>query len=303
MSSLVPMSSFLTNDNTKKYLESILGNKTQTFITSLSTMVGNDNKLNLCDRKTILGCALKATSMNLPFDPNLGFAYAIPYGNQAQFQMGYKGYIQLAQRSGKVAKLNVREVYEGELVDEDMFGEPVLKWIPLDERENKKIIGYCAGLQLTNGFIKVIFWSTEKVQKHAEKYSQAYKYAKKVGQKDAIWITDFDKMAKKTVLKDLLKTYAPMSVEMEQVIKYDQAVILSDPDTGTEKLIYVDNSDVSIEETILKEQQEEIAKIIGDNDELWLVITDKGYNTLQDIPLSEYENIVLELKEKCKSKK
>jgi recombination protein RecT len=262
MADLVSMSSFLTTENNKKYLESLLGDKTQAFITSLSTMVGSNATLNKCDRASLLGCALKATSMNLPFDQNLGFAYAVPYANKAQFQMGYKGFIQLAQRSSQIQQLNAREVVEGEYKGDDIMGEPVIEWLPVEEREDKSIVGYMAGMKLVNGFTKIIYWSKVKIEKHADRYSQAYRYAKKVGQKDAVWINNFDAMAKKTVLKDLISKYAPMSVEMQQAIKYDQSVILTDPDTGTEEVLYVDNPEEIRIETISKEQQEEIAKTI-----------------------------------------
>lgn len=261
MAELVPMSSFLTTENNKKYLESLLGDKTQAFITSLSTMVGSNATLNKCERASLLGCALKATSMNLPFDQNLGFAYAVPYKDQAQFQMGYKGFIQLAQRSSQIQQLNAREVVEGEYKGDDMMGEPIIEWLPVEDREDKEVVGYMAGMKLVNGFTKIIYWSKVKIEKHADRYSQAYRYAKKVGQKDAVWVSNFDAMAKKTVLKDLISKYAPMSVEMQQAIKYDQSVILTDPETGTEEVLYVDNVE-NTEKTISKEQQEEIAKTI-----------------------------------------
>ena len=248
------------------------------------------------ERASLLGCALKATSMNLPFDQNLGFAYAVPYANKAQFQMGYKGYIQLAQRSSQIQQLNAREVREGEYKGDDMMGEPVIEWLPVEEREEKEIVGYMAGMKLVNGFTKIIYWSKAKIEKHADRYSQAYRYAKKVGQADAVWINNFDAMAKKTVLKDLISKYAPMSVAMQDAIKYDQSVILTDPETGTEEIIYVDNPEENPLITISKEQQEEIAKTIGNNAKLLEIITNKGFNTLQEIPVDEFDNIMKELK-------
>ena len=178
-----------------------------------------------------------------------------------------------------------------------MMGEPVIEWLPVEEREEKEVTGYMAGMKLVNGFTKIIYWSKAKIEKHADRYSQAYKYAKKTGQADAVWINNFDAMAKKTVLKDLISKYAPMSVEMQDAIKYDQSVILTDPETGTEEVVYVDNPEVNPVETITKAQQEEIAKIIGDNEKLWDVIIARGYNVLQDIPADEFENIMKELKE------
>ena len=296
MAEELSMSKYLTTENNKKYLESLLGDKTQAFITSLSTMVGSNATLNKCDRASLLGCALKATSMNLPFDQNLGFAYAVPYANKAQFQMGYKGFIQLAQRSSQIQQLNAREVREGEYKGDDMMGEPIIEWLPVEEREEKEIIGYMAGMKLVNGFVKIIYWSKAKIEKHADRYSQAYRYAKKVGQADAVWVSNFDAMAKKTVLKDLISKYAPMSVEMQDAIKYDQSVILTDPETGIEEIVYVDNPEENPIVTITKEQQEEIAKTIGDNDNLWELLVKKGYNTLQEIPKDEFDSIIKELK-------
>lgn len=296
-SKLVPMSSYLTTDNTKKYLESILGNKTQSFITTLSSMVGSNANLNACDRASLLGCALKATSMDLPFDQNLGFAWCIPYGNKAQFQMGYKGYIQLGLRSSQIVKLNAKEVLEGEYKGFDEIGEPIIEWLPLEERKDKAVVGYMAGIKLINGFTKVVFWSIADIEKHATKYSQAYRYAKKNNQKDAVWIENFDAMAKKTVLKDLISKYAPMSVEMQQAIKFDQAVILSDPETGVEIVDYVDNPEViETEETLSKEQIQNIAKIIGSDEKKLDVILNMGYNTINEIPASKYEEIIKEIK-------
>lgn len=177
-----------------------------------------------------------------------------------------------------------------------MMGEPIIEWLPVEEREDKEVVGYMAGMKLVNGFTKIIYWSKVKIEKHADRYSQAYRYAKKKGQADAVWINNFDAMAKKTVLKDLISKYAPMSVEMQQAIKYDQSVILTDPETGTEEVVYVDNPEENAIVTISKEQQEELAKIIGSNGELWEKVVERGYNTLQEIPASEYDMIINELK-------
>lgn len=300
MSDLVPMSSFLTTENNKKYLESLLGDKTQAFITSLSTMVGSNPTLNECERASLLGCALKATSMNLPFDQNLGFAYAVPYANKAQFQMGYKGFIQLAQRSSQIQQLNAREVVEGEYKGDDMMGEPIIEWLPVEDREDKEIVGYMAGMKLVNGFTKIIYWSKVKIEKHADRYSQAYRYAKKKGQKDAVWIVNFDAMAKKTVLKDLISKYAPMSVEMQNAIKYDQSVILTDPETGEETIEYVDNPKTEVVDNtnyISKVQVMEIAKLIGDDaTKSQLLYEQFGYDNINEIKAEDYDEIVNLLK-------
>ncbi len=136
--------------------------------------------------------------MNLPFDPNLGFAWAVPYKPTATFQIGTKGYIQLALRTGQYKSLNARDVRKGELVGRDSMGDPITDWLPDEERQNKEIVGFMAGLHLINGFTKVIFWTTAEVEKHAERYSQSYWKYKRTGDKrDAIWAEQFEKNGRK----------------------------------------------------------------------------------------------------------
>lgn len=166
MSNQTAMSVYLSNDNTKKYLQSILGEKTGQFITSLTSLAGSSKALKNCDRNSLLSCALKATSMELPFDQNLGFAWCIPYKTTAPrslhshgdpiraddfvatFQVGVKGYIQLALRTGQYQSLNARDVRQGEFSGRDFVGDPIINWLPDEERANKEIIGFMAGLQL-----------------------------------------------------------------------------------------------------------------------------------------------------------
>lgn len=299
---LATMSAYLTNDTTKKYLESMLGNNTKSFVTSLSTMVGSNPQLNLCDRKSILGCALKSVGLNLPFDPNLGFCYAIPYKDGqtgdsiATFQMGVKGFIQLALRSGQIRKLNVMAVKEGEFIGRDISGDPEIKWLPESDRVKLDTVGYMAYIQTTAGFEKVVYWSVEEVQKHAEQYSQAYRNAIKYGKKNnVVWIDNFDKMAEKTVLKALISRYAPMSVELQEAIKYDQSAIVIDPVTGEEEVNYVDNVQDAVV-LISKEQLKELASLIPKDKKISDVTI---YKAIKDIPEEEFENVkkvLMELK-------
>lgn len=299
---LVSMSSYLTQDNTKQYLQKMLGGRTNQFVTTLATMVGSNPALNECDRASLMGCALKATSMNLPIDQNLGMAYIIPYKNkgvaQAQMQIGYKGLIQLAQRSGQILSINSVEVKEGEFKGRDMLGEPIIEWLPEDERVNKNTVGYIAGIRLVNGFTKIIYWTIAEIEKHAQRYSQAYRYAKKSGQKDAIWIEGFDSMAKKTLLKALIGKYAPMTTELQEAIKSDQAVILSNPDTEEETIVYVDNEQEQVPTVTLisKEQILEIAKLVGDDVSKLSIINEYGYNLINEINVEDYEEILNKLK-------
>ena len=238
------MSVYLSKDDTKKYLNTILGDKERVnqFITSLTSLAGSSESLKNCDRNSLLACALKATSMGLPFDPNLGFAWAVPYKNVATFQIGAKGYIQLALRTGQYRYIGSREVREGEFLGRNFVGDPEISWISDNERKDLKIIGYMAGIELINGFRKVVFWTTDDVETHALKYSNSYRKYKKTGDKnDAIWALQFDKMAEKTLLKLLISKYGIMSTDMQQAVISDQSKINIDLNTGTENIEYIDN--------------------------------------------------------------
>lgn len=230
---------------TKKYLDDVLAEKKGAFVTSLTSLMANSPQLQECDALTVMYAAIKATSLGLPFDPNLGQAYCIPYDNrrkgvkEAQFQMGYKGFIQLALRTGQFARLNVTDVREGELREWDVLtGDLRLTADP--DRETKPIIGYAAYFRLTNGFEKSLYWPREKCERHALRYSQTFASKNAYVKQSSKWTTDFDAMAMKTVLKQLLSKYAPMSVEMQQAAQADQSVIHLDAQ-GEEQYDYPDN--------------------------------------------------------------
>jgi recombination protein RecT len=214
----------------QKYLLETLGDKKQEFVANITTLVSNDVKLQECEAKSVIFSALKATALDLPLDPNLGMAYVIPFKNtkkgikEAQFQIGYKGFTQLAIRSGQFKTINVRDVREGEIVGEDFIsGEMQFKRI--EGREGKPIIGYVAYFRLINGFEKMSYWRVEELVEHAKKYSQTYTSQYQNVRDSSKWTTDFDGMAKKTVIKLLLSKYAPLSIQMQSAIKADQAII------------------------------------------------------------------------------
>lgn len=262
MANQVAMSVYLSNDSTRKYLKGVLGERTGQFITSLTSLAGSSEMLKNCNRNSILACALKAVSMELPFDPNLGFTWCVPYGKTATFQIGAKGYIQLALRTGQYKFIGSRDVREGEFLGRNFVGDPEIKWLPDDERANKEIIGYMAGLELVNGLKKVIFWTNQEVENHAIRYSQSYRKFKKTGNKsDAIWASQFEKMAEKTVLKALISKYGIMSTDMQKAVISDQAKLNIDLETGEENINYIDNSE-SIE-TLTSEQQKELLEKYG----------------------------------------
>ena len=296
MSNQTAMSVYLSNDNTKKYLQSILGEKTGQFITSLTSIAGSSKALKNCDRNSLLSCALKATSMELPFDQNLGFAWCIPYKTTATFQVGVKGYIQLALRTGQYQSLNARDVRQGEFSGRDFVGDPIINWLPDEERANKEIIGFMAGLQLINGFKKVIYWSVPEIERHAEKYSQSYRKYKKTGNvDDAIWASQFEKMAEKTVLKSLISRYGIMSTDMQKAVKSDQSKINIDLETGEESIEYIDNPEVTDIQNLSTEEQRKILEKY-DAEKVTEVLEKLGFESLNELQKDDLEDFEKELK-------
>ena len=206
----------IANEKTQNHLAEVLGEKKASFVNNITALVSNNTMLQKCDPQTIMYAGIKATALDLPLDPSLGFAYVLPYGKQAQFQIGYKGFLQLAQRSGQFKTINVRNVREGEIQDEDFItGEITFK--RAEDREKLPVIGYVAFFELLNGFRKTMFMTRAEVEAHGRKFSKSFN--------NGPWKTDFDAMAEKTVLKRLITKYAPMSVEMADATKADQAVI------------------------------------------------------------------------------
>lgn len=231
----------IKNERTQDYLRQVLGKNATAFVTSLTSIVSSNTSLQACEPLSLMYVGIKAAALNLPLDPNLGLAYPIPYKNnktgktEAQFQIGWKGIVQLAIRSGQFKAINVTDIRESEYLGEDILtGE--LRLTRVDDRENKKVVGYAAYMRLINGFEKSLYWSSEKVKAHARQYSQTYGSSKDYIRKQSKWTTDFDAMAKKTVLKMLLSKYAPLSIEMRDAIQSDQAVFTSEGDSK-----YLDN--------------------------------------------------------------
>lgn len=248
MANLQSFNQTIANPRTQEYLAQVLGEKRQSFVNNLTALVANNNKLQECEPIGLMYAGIKATALDLPLDANLGFAYVIPYRNnkegktEAQFQIGYKGFIQLAIRSGQFRSINVTDIKEGELVHEDMLtGDLTFKRAAANVREGLKTIGYAAFFRLTNGFEKTLYYTVEAVQAHAKKYSQTYGSKYESTRNSSKWTTDFDAMAKKTVLKLLLSKYAPLSVEMAQAVTADQAVF-----DAQGKEHYIDNETQSV---------------------------------------------------------
>lgn len=235
--------SFMTNNAITMKVNQIIGDekKGARFIASIISAVNNNPALKECDNSSILSGALLGESLNLSPSPQLGNYYLVPFndkerGKVATFQLGYKGYIQLAIRSGQYKKLNVLAIKEGELIKYDPLNEEIEVNLIEDEleRENAKTIGYYAMFEYINGFKKAIYWSKEKMEKHALQYSKGYQAKKGY----TFWEKDFDGMAYKTMLRQLISKWGIMSVDMQNAYEGDMAYIKDD---GSK--IYVDNED------------------------------------------------------------
>lgn len=220
---------FMALPSTVKRVEELLGNRSSQFMTSVSSMVGADDKLAKCEPVSLFMAALTAAALDLPINKNLGFAHIIPYQNnsagvtEAQFQMGWKGFVQLAQRTGQYKSIAATAVYEGQLLKEDPLRGNTYDW---DARVSDKVIGYVAVFVLTTTFEKELYMSLEELTKHADKYSKAYNHGKGFGP----WKDNFEAMALKTVIKLLISKWGPMTVEspLARAIQDDQAVIKED---------------------------------------------------------------------------
>lgn len=243
LQSMVHPKNILANENMKKKFTEILGKKAPGFMASIISLYNNDNKFAKVDGYSVINSALIAATLDLPINKEFGFAWVIPYGNQAQFQVGYKGYVQLALRTGQYKNLNVIEVYEGQL----KFFNPLTEEIELEltnDTGEKKIIGYAFYMRLLNGFEKTIYWPIENVKAHAIRFSKTYN--------NGPWKTDFDAMAKKTVLKNGLTKWGILSVEMQKAIEADQSTVDKPintlDDLTHENLNYPDNPHGDINE-------------------------------------------------------
>lgn len=215
---------YLSEQDVKNRFNDILGQKSPQFMASVVNAVANNNGLRNCDQQSVLGAAFIAASLDLPIDPNLGRAYIIPYAGRAQFQIGYKGFVELAIRTGKYKDMNSVEVYEDEILEYNpilgklRFVDDFSKCTQREAGQDDKIVGYYAYYELLTGFSKGLYMTKQQVINHAEKYSQTFK------NKGGVWSTHFNEMAKKTVLKRLLSKWAVLSVEMQNAIAEDQKV-------------------------------------------------------------------------------
>lgn len=226
---------YLTADAVKEQINKVVGSKNGTrFISSIVSAVNNNKELQTCSNSSILSAALLGESLNLSPSPQLGQYYLVPFNNKdgkvAQFQLGYKGYIQLAIRSGQYKKINVLAIKEGELVRYDPLNEEIEVNLIEDEEEREKAptIGYYAMFEYTNGFKKAMYWSKEKMEAHAIKYSAGYAADKRKGNQYTFWSKDFDGMAYKTMLRQLISKWGIMSIDLVTAIDADMTIVNED---------------------------------------------------------------------------
>jgi recombination protein RecT len=258
------LSAYLTQDAVKNQINKVIGGKDgQRFISAIVSATTTNPALQECTNQSILSAALLGESLKLSPSPQLGQYYLVPYndnkkGKVAQFQLGYKGYIQLALRSGYYKKLNVFAIKKGELIRFDPLNEEIeVKLIEDDtEREQAETTGYYAMFEYLNGFRKAIYWSKEKMEAHATKYSPGFAADKRKGTSYTFWSKDFDGMAYKTMLRQLISKWGIMSIDMQTAFDADYAVINED---GSKNYVETE-SDVIVMEDEPTEPQEEITE-------------------------------------------
>lgn len=223
---LVLLKNSLAADSIQKRFSEMLGKKSAGFLTSIMNVVQNNALLQKADVNSIILAAGQAAALDLPINPNLGLAAIVPFNDTknnrclATFQIQRDGWMDLCLRTGQFVYIANEPVYEGELVKKNRFtGEYVFDE---DSRKSDKIVGYMASFKLTNGYTKTVYWTIDEIKKHAQQYSQTYR--KGIG----LWRDNFNAMALKTVLKHLLKKYAPKSIELISAIDSDQASFTRD---------------------------------------------------------------------------
>jgi recombination protein RecT len=232
-------------DEVRNKFQEMLGKRAPSFITSVLQIVASNKLLSNAEPHSVYHSAAVAATLDLPLNNNLGFAYIVPYNQKfkddqgnwqskqvAQFQMGYKGFIQLAQRTGMYQTISAAPIFEGQLIEENPLTGFVFDFT---KKKSEKIIGYASYFRLLNGFEKTVYSTVQEIEAHAKRFSQTFKSGK------GIWVDDFQSMALKTVLKANLSKWAPLSVDIQRAITFDQAIV---KDADTQEVEYVDNQDV-----------------------------------------------------------
>jgi recombination protein RecT len=295
MENQVSIKGYFAKDGVQKKFQELLGKKSTGFITSVMQVVNSNNLLAIATPESVYNSAAMAATLDLPINNNLGFAWIVPYKENkkdangvwqsktlAQFQMGWKGYVQLAQRTGQYKAINVVEVYENQFKSFNRLSEELEADFTLVGKG--EVVGFVAYFKLINGFEKTSYWSIEEVKAHGAKFSKTFSSA------NGVWKENFNAMAKKTVLKNTLSKWGILSIEMQQATIVDQAVI---NDSETLDVEYVDAGN---DKTVTIQEKEKlsdadlldvIAEIVADNITLEGImsqyeLTEEQIKTIQD---------------------
>lgn len=251
------LKAFFDKPNIQNKIKELVGKNAATFATSVLQIANSNSMLKTADPMSIFNAACMAATLNLPLQNGLGFAYIVPYQNrkekktEAQFQIGYKGFIQLAQRSGQFERLVSLPVYKKQLVKKDFINGFIFDW-EQEPEDDENPIGYYAYFKLINGFSAELYMSHDDVVKHAQRYSQTFK--KGFG----VWHDNFESMALKTVTKLLLSKQAPLSVEMQQAVLSDQAVIKNEGEFTYNDNIIDGEIVVAVDETTFEQCKQSV---------------------------------------------
>ena len=247
---IVKLQGYFSNETVMNNLRGMLGQKAQGFATSVLSVVNNNRLLQNSDPASIYSSAMVAASLDLPINPNLGFAAIVPYGRVSQFQIMTRGLLQLAIRSGQYEKITNATVHKGELVKYDPFRDEYE--FDASKRESDEVIGYMAYFRTIGGFEKYFYMTKEEVLAHGKRYSKAFN--------SGPWKENTEAMCLKTVLKLLLSKYGILSIEMQRAIKFDQGVVKGDltlmqsiDDIDTVEVEYTDNPESAPQEVVAEE--------------------------------------------------
>lgn len=304
---ITSLKNILSTEAVKKQIKAILKENASYFMMSLIQLVEGNPKLLECDGHSIINAGLTSALLKLPLDKNLGFSYIVPFrdknkGQIAQFQLGYKGYIQLALRTGQYKYINTLEIKEGELKSINyLTGELDIEFIEdFNLRESTKTIGYASYIELSNGFKNTLFMSVEKIKEHARKYSQSYSYDISKGTDYSNWVKNFNAMALKTVLKLNLKKFGIINTDLQKAMLTDGATIINvENDNIKSEFCETDLTELEIVEkekidSLMKEAQLINFDLLSEAKKIGIditkEITDKDYAIL--------ENLIIEKKNK-----
>ncbi len=267
----------VNTDSIKRRFNEVLGKKAPQFMSSVISAYKSNDALSRCEPMSVITAAMQAATLDLPINQSLAQAYIIPYGGVAQFQIGWKGFVQLGQRTGQYKTMNATPVFEGQIKSQNTFtGDIEFQ----DAKTSDKKVGYLFYFKLVNGFEKYCYMTTEECEKHGKRYSQMFKQGK--GQ----WADNFDAMALKTVVKLGLSKWGPLSTEMQKALLVDDGVI----DVETNEVKYPDNPEPEVTEA--KPTSSRLEKLVTDGAKT--VITEKE---IQDRLVNDWKTAINECTE------